>query len=147
VYDKKKLMKLEKLLTNTAFGFFLREFDLDNHKIVEFRDNYDNFLSQILELWMFVPCKLVNGVWVVLEEPFNDGENDQYYSSAMQEYQEAKDRVLFDGFKFKGETNYCWIFTYRGAYPNRIYKKDIEMLANRFKNLVLTPTAQKQIGL
>jgi len=56
-----------------------------------------NLLSQKLELWMFVPCKKVNGVWVVLEEPFNDGQNDNYYSSALQEYQEAKDRVLFDG--------------------------------------------------
>jgi len=36
--------------------------------------NYKNFLKQKRELWMFVPCKFVDGAWVVLECPnyFNE---------------------------------------------------------------------------
>ena len=51
--------------------------------------SYANFLKQPLELWMFVPCKLVDGVWVVLEEkkPFQDN----YF-----EYQQAKDICVFE---------------------------------------------------
>lgn len=53
--------------------------------------SYANFLKQPLALWMFVPCKLVDGVWVVLEEkkPFQDN----YF-----EFQQAKERCLFEGF-------------------------------------------------
>lgn len=31
--------------------------------------NHANFLKQPLNIGMFVPAKLVDGVWVVLEEP------------------------------------------------------------------------------
>jgi len=55
--------------------------------------NYANFLKQPREIWMFIPCKFVDGVWVVLEEkkPFQDN----YH-----EFVEAKERCLFKGFKF-----------------------------------------------
>lgn len=61
--------------------------------------SYANFLKQPLELWMFVPCKLVDGVWVVLEEkkPFQDN----YF-----EFQQAKERCLFEGF---GVRNGNWL--------------------------------------
>lgn len=69
--------------------------------------DYANFLSQKLSLEMFVPCKLVEGVWVVLEVPdfistFKEGHKERF-----EEFQEAKDRVLFEGgFDFKDERNF-----------------------------------------
>jgi len=71
---------------------------------------FANFLSQKLEILMFVPCKLVDGVWVVLEEP--NPENKKYrmivgeekedildlhsFDSDLKEYQEAKSKCLFE---------------------------------------------------
>ena len=52
--------------------------------------DYANFLSQKLELWMFVPCD-ENGNVLEYKEPYEDGTNIQY--------QQAKDRVLFEGFE------------------------------------------------
>lgn len=62
------------------------------------------FLQQKPELWMFVPAIKKDGAWVVLEKPDS---NDDYYRDAngiaynfhedMKQYQEALDRVLFDG--------------------------------------------------
>lgn len=73
------------------------------------------FGKQPLELWQFVPCKLVAGVWVVLEEPksdyeptdfWNAGEVDEKHNELYGEYQEAKDRVLFEGFEIKDFETY-----------------------------------------
>lgn len=73
---------------------------------------YAHFLSQKLELWQFIPCKLVEGVWVVLEEPLQSDSkykcinikdeedfNIKQWTADFVEYQEAKDRVLFEGFE------------------------------------------------
>ncbi len=67
-----------------------------------------DFLKQTPELWMFIPCKLVDGVWVVFEEPTLDsiklmpltseGWDGKYYR-LKKEYQQAKERVLFEGFE------------------------------------------------
>jgi len=64
---------------------------------------YAEFLKQPLTLGMFVPCDLESNV---LEEP---NSNDDYYKDAngisenyfidFKEYQKAKERVLFKGFK------------------------------------------------
>jgi len=132
---------------------------------------YANFLSQKLELWMFVTCKLVEGVWVVLEEPKDwknwqdvyianntEGKTKDRYTSQLsarrdcQEYQEAKDRVLFEGFKFKEaehSTHRSFIkFPNKSRmllYPDLWRLLTIEDLVKY--NLELTPTAEKQIGI
>lgn len=117
---------------------------------------YVNFVKQILELWMFVPAKLVDGVWVVLEEPFNDGQNDQYYLSALDEYQEAKERVLFEGFEYDKHTNQLKnndnMYLFFGArYCDVYYKNETKFLESIEEitkyNLVLTESAKKQIGI
>ena len=62
---------------------------------------YGLFLKQKLELWMFAPCKLVEGVWVVLKEPLKRNySNVNINNSYHKEYQEAKDRVLFEGVEY-----------------------------------------------
>jgi len=129
-------------------------------------ENHANFLSQKLELWMFVPCKLVEGVWVVLEFPILKGipRNASFnakYQNDRQEYQEAKDRVLFEGwvimqrvgdsiviFNDKSDiiefiNDKIWIFDeYQGNIINELCfcseKENIPFL--------LTPNAQKQIS-
>ncbi len=65
-------------------------------------DDYMEFTGRILELGMFVPC---NGKGEPLEEPTDMYTNEQYYGAAMDEYQKAKEKVLFEGFqvRVKGE--------------------------------------------
>jgi hypothetical protein len=63
-----------------------------------------NFGKQPLEIWQFVPCKLVDGVWVVLEFPIlkgiprNASFNAKYQNDCF-EYKEAKKLCLFKGFE------------------------------------------------
>jgi len=96
-----------------------------------------DFGKQPLEPWQFVPCKLVDGVWAVLEEkkPFQDN----YH-----EFVEAKERCLFEGFKsYKKEFVFLpGIIEIDGEFCDG---KTIEDLVKY--NLQLTQTAQKQIGL
>lgn len=71
---------------------------------------YTAFLTQELNLSMFVPAKLVDGKWEVLEEPDKmkwtneELENTEagYY---WHDYQKAKENVIFDGFLYNKETN------------------------------------------
>ena len=58
---------------------------------------YANFLKTPLKLEMFVPCDN-NGN--VLQEPYFDGENDMYFSSAYDEYQTALSKIWFKGFEY-----------------------------------------------
>jgi len=125
--------------------------------------SYANFLSQKLELWMFFPCKLVNGVWVVLECPHNYGLlhtyptghrlMDESFKDAL-EYQEAKDKCIFNGFSLenKGEftvwiqkDNHSICFTDRGKIninsQNEINVEDVIKY-----EFILTQTAQKQLS-
>lgn len=121
--------------------------------------NYANFLGQILELWMFVPSKLVNGVWVVLEEPKNvfsdspDKKTSEMYqnSSLFIEYQEAKDRVLFEGFLFYKYDNESFSLDLSDSDGSETFcfmkNETIEDLLTFDYEFKLTPTAKKQIGL
>ena len=72
--------------------------------------NYSQFLKQPLTLGMFVPCDEDGSV---LEEPFNYNEwckkalNTSYDLdlSKYEQYQQAKERVLIEGFKYSESTN------------------------------------------
>lgn len=118
------------------------------------------FLKQKLELWMFVPCKFVDGVWVVLDSYFYDQFNSgrlvtDEEMKEVEQYQEAKDRVLFEGFSLenKGEfttwiqkDNHSICFTDRGKINiNSQNERTVEDVI-KYK-FILTLTAQKQIGL
>lgn len=115
--------------------------------------NYANFLKQPLEIWMFIPCKLVDGVWKPLITPSEH--NPIYWSK---EYQEAKDRVLFEGFSisYQEETNDTFGF-YTLFKNSRVFikfQKTDQLFVhpdNKIENLTkyniqLTPTALKQIS-
>lgn len=104
---------MRKLISNTAFGNSLRYRNVPDYEYRYLRDEYDSFLLQKLEIWMFVPCKLVDGVWVVLEEPKEYQDyllpNEQYgkiprihdnrWHQYCKEYHEAKERCIFEGFE------------------------------------------------
>jgi len=89
--------------------------DLPSVPDIEFRiksRNHRAFLKQPLSIEMFVPCKLVDGVWVVMEEPEyyllwkKYGEFSQYGRAIVSEsveYSKAKERCLFDGFELSVE--------------------------------------------
>ncbi len=113
--------------------------------IVSIRD-YANFLKQTLELWMFVPCD-ENGN--VLEEPNEIGGIIQY-PQEMIDYQQAKERCLFEGWELvhngkwgaeiaKDKATGYWQFNISQ------YKRVEYLLWDR--QLQLTTTAIKQLGL
>jgi len=100
------------------------------------------FGKQPLEIWQFVPCKLVDGVWAVLEEP-------NKYTSNLEindEYQQAKDRCLFEGFEYD-KYGFSVLKNKKGCGFDEEYMTEhtIEDLVKY--NLELTKTAQKQLGL
>lgn len=122
--------------------------------------NYAEFLKQILAIWMFVPAKLVDGVWIVLEEPnINEFKSKPFcesglckaYENEVKEHQEAKDRVLFEGFRLEGK--YLWhkesLFMISDNYNESFANiKQIEwLLSNSMQEFYLTETAKQQIGL
>jgi hypothetical protein len=108
---------------------------------------YANFLKQPLELWMFVPCDEDGDV---LKEPKyfkrdNSDFNNFHYADYCLEYQQAKERCLFEDFemdnRFVTHKSHASFF-----YPiSSLHEKKIEDLVKY--NIQLTPTALKKIGL
>lgn len=70
-------------------------------------ENYANFLSQPLEIWMFVPCDEDGNV---LEDP---GLMPSY---ELNKYREAKDRVLFEGFTIEKQKKDEILFIDKNGY-------------------------------
>ena len=112
---------------------------------------YANFLKQPLELWMFVPCDEDGNV--LDSEPCSLGmfeKGNPYYDVYLKdknEYQQAKERCLFEGFEIcdRQEEVNCLVFDNEHFSIKHILSGTIEDLVKY--NLKLTPTAQKQIGL
>ena len=94
--------------------------------LIERIENYANFLNQPLKLEMFVPCN-ENGN--VLEEPKRWKDYLQYPDSfdgnkewdELYDYQQAKEKVLFEGFKiYDYKLN---VFFYLGRRKTLSYDK------------------------
>ena len=132
-------------------------YDIQTH-IYKYYDkvfNYANFLKQPLQLGFFVPCD-ENGN--VLEEPTNYEKrlsnmmteyNDEVYT-----YNQAKEKVLFEGFEYVKFINDGELLPYHRLIKNdeyfnvRFLDRNIEDLLTEFEyGIELTPTAIKQIGL
>lgn len=134
----------------------------DFEDYADFICRYALFLKQPLAINQFVPCKLVDGEWVFLEEPHRedyDMYDDTVFLIHIQEYQQAKERCLFNGFEVKKRNCNDSVFEYiengliaiyyfnsknNKFQQNTDYKK-IEDLVRY--NLQLTKTALKEIGL
>jgi hypothetical protein len=71
----------------------------DNDKALSKIENYSKFLKQPLTLGMFVPCDLYGNV-VEEKSIFNTTDEDYIFDSeSFDKYKQAKERVLFYGFK------------------------------------------------
>lgn len=141
-------------------------------------ENYANFLSQKLSLDMFIPCKLVDGVWVLLEEPKDwknwqdvyianntEGKTKDRYTSQLsarwdcREYQEAKDRVLFEGFEINIVDNIDLIktlvykdvihlFWFHSITKSWLPSRGLFTIEDLVKfNLEITDSAKRQLGI
>ena len=105
--------------------------------LIERIENYANFLKQPLKLEMFVPCDEEGNF---LEEPiFHEPNNENEignYQILIDEYQEAKQRVLFE---------YQWEF--KNWDSSDMENSIIEDLLSDELIYTLTATAKKEIGL
>lgn len=140
--------------------------DVSDSEYRRLRELYDDFLEQPLTLGMFVPCDSQGNV---LEEPkkcqyaFGDQMvSEKQWNRDCQQYQQAKDRVLFEGFKVKKvhelrivlstpeHVNFDlnW-FLYKDGGGYFTDYKTVGDFTERLTNLelTLTPTACKQIGI
>lgn len=110
--------------------------------------NYANFLKQPLNLGMFVPC---DEEGCVLDEPiFHEPNNENEignYQILIDEYNEAKEKVLFEGFEITDETEFLISKYGFSLYFNQIEDFNIEHLLTWSNEIQLTENAIKQIGL
>lgn len=113
--------------------------------------NYSDFLKQPLTLEMFVPVSIHGNV---LNEPVNysayqfgmSGKDFNFNFVDCQEYQEAKERVLFEGFEYdKMGFAYSTTQSDCGFDEEYMENKTIEYLVKY--NLELTESAKRQLGL
>ena len=102
--------------------------------------NYANFLKQPLKLEMFVPCD-DNGN--VLEGIIGNGMIHNY-SEKVKQYEQAKDKVLFDGFDIysNGDLHNAFV-TFESS---RLEIMNVENLITDFQySFYLTPNAIERI--
>lgn len=103
--------------------------------------NYAEFLKTPLNLGMFVPC---DEEGEVLTEP--DEDNYAFYThknlSVQEEWQQAKDRVLFEGYQTKGGIAVAKAICATYKVIEDLTHKKIPLV-----DLVLTATAKKIIKL
>lgn len=118
VLEQTELYKEDKL---SVFDFELR------------MKKYAQFLKQPLKLEMFIPCDDEGNV---LEEPCSIGVgNEFYYERALDQYEQAKEKVLFEGWEKRIENHEAF-------KQHLIFTKTIENAIGW--NLTLTTNATKQ---
>lgn len=117
-------------------------------------ENYAQFLKQSLTLGMFIPTDKDGNV---LEEPCSIGVgNDFYLQRAINQYEEAKERVVFEGFSVSSNDTLVFNeditieFCINNIEVHNEFSQEynvyiIEDLSNL--DLTLTENAIKQIGL
>jgi hypothetical protein len=86
-----------RLIKMTDFVLEQDDDDLTKQKI-ESIFNYANFLKQPLKLEMFVPC--VDNE-LIIERHYQYFDNEKEHENYIKEIEEAKEKVLFEGFKVK----------------------------------------------
>jgi hypothetical protein len=138
---------MKKLISNTTFGSYLRIKNIHDYEYRYLRDNFDCFLLQKLEIWMFIPCKLVDGVWVVLEEPLPFDYMDEEYKI----WCESKERCFFEGIEYveaKKENEYSFLRITQVSSINYPVFWDGVIIEDLVKyKPKLTATAKKIIGI
>jgi len=112
--------------------------------------SYTKFLKQPLALGMFVPVDVQGNI---LNEPFYDPSNEQYWAAERFAYDTAKEKVLFEGCEVKEiKTDKNYFVVYHNSrqiwisWTDRIIE---DMILNRIylNGLELTPSALEAIGI
>ena len=147
---------LNKEQARTEDEYFKEGFYSDcNARILSQIFNYATFLNQHLNLGMFVPAIEVDGKWEVLEMPknFEATMKGNYFTSSkselflLQQYQQYKDKVLFEGFDSKKRNEYfivshdeiqIWL-----SWTDRV----VNDLLLGYKDITLTAKGQELSGL
>jgi hypothetical protein len=138
----------------TSHALYEESIDLPTVSDSEYRRlsrNHRKFISQPLTIGMFVPTDLEGNV---LSEPkpmdFINGIDSPAYRLSERNYNEAKSRVLFEGFQYDKDG-----YVYEIGNPKHsgfILDEEtmrgltVEFLAATY-NLTLTDNAKKEIGL
>lgn len=153
------------VLTNAYTNNIVKDF----HAVLVKHCKYAEFLKQPLTLGMFVPTDKDGNI---LEDPDNKtytvGEvvpNNKNYLKLKQEYEEAKERVLFKGWKFSYDFpgtitivndfgKYLGLhksdskFRIADAIGGKCYLSDVESFVNKAKfEIELTESGARQAGL
>jgi len=138
---------------------FVLELETNEHWAQDYTKcvKYANFLKQPLTLGMFVPCDEDGNF---LEEPKekNYSKENNLFAYDLFEYQQAKERVLFEGFEVKTKTAFNNGYNFicdniEIFYPfwyNPVTKWELSKGLKTVKDLIifqpkLTETAIKQI--
>jgi len=121
-----------KLISMTDFVLDLQETESRVKGTLDSVIKYANFLKQPLKLEMFVPS--------INNEPFNYSKHGN-----KKEFEQAKEKVLFEGFEVCNRTTKidCVVYNEDHITLKLLKDKTIEYLINR--NITLTPNAIKRI--
>jgi len=157
-----KLINMTNFVLEQVQNAKYEEFNKVNETFVNKVVDYAKFLKQPLELWMFVPCYEDGNVSV---EPKNyvtwlrlhKSKGSTIGFTEHEKYQQAKERCLFEGLKFKDvqpstEYNYFHLNGNKIFEANNQYKFNPCYGLRTIEDLVkykpeLTQTTIKQIGL
>ena len=126
---------------------------IDNRKLcLVYIVSYANFLKQPLTLGMFVPCDEEGNVLEEYIKTTHENHLDKYsicrhISKTEIKYQQAKDKVLFEGFEICNRTSNidCVVCKDDHISLKLLKGKTVEDLI--YLNLKLTPNAIKQLKL
>ena len=122
----------------------------DRHLRFERIIKYAKFLKQPLTLSMFIVCDDEGNV---LEEPeFHEPNNESEigeYDELIYKYQQAKERVVFEGYTVLQEKDYYIVVDSHGIKKWLSWNKSktIESLINEITEVTITPNAVKTYQL
>ncbi len=142
------------LTSSKDFGKLLK--DKSDSEYRRLRENFDNFLEKPLKLGYFIPCDEND---VPLEEPinfevwerlhFNNGKTEKgtIGFKEHEKYQEAKQRVLFEGFEYDKENDWVTYNEFARFFVSELQNGKVEDLFKLIKDeITLTETSKKEIG-
>jgi len=150
---------MKNLISMTDFVVIESEKTTVHNVEIQFKLIYDyaKFLQQPLELWMFVPCDEKGNV-LKFDYPQNKVFDEIAQIAFEKQYQQAKERCLFEGFFNTTQSSQYNMYIENGMqsvfYKSKnsdVLKKIIGMVI--VEDLIkdtpvkLTPTAQKQFEL
>ena len=110
--------------------------------------SYANFLKQPLKLEMFVPCDDEGNVLDKPSRPLSPATDIEWgkWSSEYDIYQQAKEKVLFEGCEIrKANSEYVILYKNSPVWGSFNENKIIELIT--VYGLTLTESALKQIGI